>query len=255
MDPQAPTRLNYFSGQLLGPDDLRLEQDYQRGSLQRLARMAVGYGTLSGLDVTAAADDGQVTVVVGPGAAIDRFGRLIVVPAGQVIADPFQPTDDDGRPRGAPVRDGTVTLLLLFAEEVGDGQPVARGAGEVDQRRADRTVESFRIVIREGGPPPEPGLSAAQRDALLSADPRRGVDRRTALCEAADRSHRPPAEAGVVLASLKGSKDGSSVTIDQCGPRRDLYSNAQLLDLVLCLADRLTAIEHAQRAPRRPAGD
>lgn len=57
----------------------------------------------------------------------------------------------------------------------------------------------------------------------------------------------------MVLASLTRSNGGSSVTVDQCGPRRDLYSAAQLLDLVLCLGDRLTAIERAQRASRRRA--
>ncbi len=253
MDPQAPTRLSYFDGRFLGAADLQLEQDYHRGSLQRLGRLALGYGVLCGLDVTATTGDGQVQVLVEPGTAIDRLGRLIVIPAGHVLADPFQPTDDDGCPRGAPVRDGTVTLFLRYAEQDGDGQPVAGGAGEADERRPGRTVEGFRIVIREGEAPPQPGLSAAQCAALLPADPREGFDSRAALREAMDRSCQPPAEAGVVLASLARSGDGSSVTVDQGGPRRDLYSAAQLLDLVLCLADRLAAIEQAQRAPRRRA--
>ena len=253
MDHASPTRPSYVSGQLLDADDLQLQQDYHRGNLGRLSRLAIGHGVLSGLDVTAAPREGHIEVFVSPGTAIDPFGRQIVIPAWYVVADPFQPTDDDGRSRGAPVREGTVTLFLLYAEQESDGRPVAHGAGETDPRRPNRTVESFRIVIREGKPPPEPGLSAAQCDALLPAHPRPGFARRAALCEAMDRSRQPPAEAGVVLASLTRSSEGSSVTVDQCGPRSDLYSAAQLLDLILCLADRLTALEHAQRASRRRA--
>lgn len=102
---------------------------------------------------------------------------------------------------------------------------------------------------------PRTSLGFRPRSAMPSCPLTRDGDfaRRTALCEAMDRSYRPPAEAGVVLASLTRSNDGSSMAVDQCGPRRDLYSAAQLLDLVLCLADRLTAIEHAQRASRRRA--
>jgi hypothetical protein len=250
MDPQAPTRVNYFDGQLLDADDLRDEQDYHRGRHQRLGRLAVGSGVLCGLEVTVTGD-GQV--VVAPGIAIDGLGREIVVPAACLLADPFQPTDDDGQPRGEPVRDGTVTLFLCYAELAGDAQPVVPGAGEAGDRMPDRTVESFRIAIRDGERPPGPGLSTAQCDAFLPADSPRGFDRRAALREALDRSCWPPGEACVALASLTLSTGGSSVVVDRSGGRWDLLSAAQLLDLVLCLADRLTALEQAQSASLRQA--
>ena len=247
MDPQAPTRVNYFEGQFLHAADLRDEQDYHRGRHQRLGRLALGSGVLCGLEVTVTGD-GQI--VVEPGIAIDGLGREIVVSAACVLADPFQPTDDDGQPRGKPVRDGTVTLFLCYAEQEGDAQPVAPGTGEAGNL-PDRTVETFRLVIRDGERPPEQGLSTAQRDAFLPIDPPRGFDRRTALREVLDRSCRPPGEACVVLASLTMSNGGSSVVVDQRGGRRDLISAAQLLDLVLCLADRLTALERAHAASPR----
>lgn len=63
-----------------------------------------------------------------------------------------------------------------------------------------------------------------------------------------------PDEAGVVLASIARSKTGRSVVIDHGGRRRDIYSVAQLLDLILSLADRLTAVEGAQSAARGKPG-
>ena len=244
MDPQAPTRVNYFAGQFLDAADLTDEQDYHRGKHQRLGRLAVGSGVLCGLEV-AVTGDGQL--VVEPGIAIDGLGREIVVPAACVLADPFQPTDDDGQPCGEPVREGTVTLFLCYAERESEARPVAPGAGE-EGNPPDRTIESFRLVIRDGERPPGPGLSSAQCDAFLPAIPPRGFDRRTALREALDRSCRPPREACVVLASFAVSNGGGSVAVDQRGGRRDILGAAQLLDLVLCLADRLTALEHAQSA-------
>jgi hypothetical protein len=251
MTLQAPTRVNYFTGQFLDAADFRDEQDYQRGRHQRLSRLAVGSGVLCGLEVTATAD-GQV--VVEPGIAIDGLGREIVLGAPHVLADPFQPTDEDGQPRGARVADGTVTLLLCYAERAGDAEPEPGAAAESDDQSPDRTVEGFRIVIREGEPPLDPGLSSAQAAVFLPAAPRRGFDRRVALYEALDRSCQLPEEAGVVLASIGRSKTGRSVVVDQGGRRRDIYSVAQLLDLILSLADRLTAVEGALSAARGKAG-
>jgi hypothetical protein len=103
MSLQASTRVKDFTGQLLDPDDFRDEQAYHRGRHQRLSRLAVGSGVLCGLEVTATAEG---HVLVEPGIAIDPLGREIVLVDARVLADPFQPTDEDGRPRGARVDEG-----------------------------------------------------------------------------------------------------------------------------------------------------
>lgn len=249
-DLTAPTRVNYRSGQLLDAGDLTDEQEYHRARHQRLSRLAVGSGVLCGLEVNAT---GAGQVVVGPGVAIDPLGREIVLTASHLVTDPFLPTDADGVPTGVPAVEGPVTLYLSYAER--GGRPVPPGIDAVasDDDAFDRTIETYRIVVREGEPQLDPGLSAAQSEVILPAAPRRGFDRRVALYDALDRSCRAPAESLVVLASITPSKTGGAVVVDQGSRRRDLYSTAQLLDLVLALADRITAVEQAQASSRRQA--
>ena len=67
---------------MLGVEDFQAEQTYHRGRLARVLGVALGTGTLSGLNVTlstpAAAKDVEVQVTAG--IAIDRAGRVIEVP-------------------------------------------------------------------------------------------------------------------------------------------------------------------------------
>jgi hypothetical protein len=79
--------LNYFFGQLLGPEDLRAEHDYFAAKLAVMQRWTIGYGVVCGLEVTLERDDDcatrdefdRVEVVVGAGVAVDCEGRLLVV--------------------------------------------------------------------------------------------------------------------------------------------------------------------------------
>lgn len=78
---EGPDRVHYATGVLLGAEDFQAEQDYHRGRLARALAYAMGHGTLAGLEVvhepaqTARAE----RLVVAPGLAIDRIGRLIEV--------------------------------------------------------------------------------------------------------------------------------------------------------------------------------
>src|SRR5688572_14861911 len=72
----APKRNHYFYGKLLDEMHLRLEQDYFNGKRALLNRLALGAGVLCGLRVE---PDGKF-VKVSAGAAIDGFGREIIVP-------------------------------------------------------------------------------------------------------------------------------------------------------------------------------
>lgn len=84
----APERPHYATGMLLGAEDFLAEQAYHRGRLARALAWLHGYGTLAGLRVTvqpatSATPDIPATpeqLVVDPGLALDRLGRLIELP-------------------------------------------------------------------------------------------------------------------------------------------------------------------------------
>ncbi len=82
-----PDRLHYATGVLLGAEDFQAEQDYHRGRLARALACIVGHGTVAGLEVIhqgrrAATEEGPARperLLVEPGLAIDRLGRMIEV--------------------------------------------------------------------------------------------------------------------------------------------------------------------------------
>jgi len=82
-------RLHYATGELLGADDFQSEQLYHRRQLAMTRRFLYGSGTLAGLKVEALPGDkdqldssklDEVQIIVKPGLAIDRAGRLVEVP-------------------------------------------------------------------------------------------------------------------------------------------------------------------------------
>jgi len=84
---EGPDRVNYATGVLLGAEDFQAEQDYHRSRLARAMAYAMGHGTVAGLEVvhepeqvadatTAARSE---RLLVEPGLAIDRIGRMIEV--------------------------------------------------------------------------------------------------------------------------------------------------------------------------------
>jgi hypothetical protein len=80
-----PDRLRFSTGEMLGADDFDLEQTYHRRQLARSLLYSYGSGVLAGMEVAAefqAGADGaenEVEIVVKPGLAIDRLGRLIEI--------------------------------------------------------------------------------------------------------------------------------------------------------------------------------
>lgn len=90
---EGPDRVHYATGVLLGAEDFQAEQDYHRGRLARALAYAMGHGTLAGLEVShqpaQAGDETQPArpeeVIVAPGLAIDRRGRLLEVPRSRCL--------------------------------------------------------------------------------------------------------------------------------------------------------------------------
>jgi hypothetical protein len=98
---EPPRRPVFVAGQLLTAEMLQAEQDYHRG-MRRLHNRLHGYGVVDGLDV-GLGDEGDVTV--GPGLALDAFGRELVV--------------TDVRSVDAPAvveADGPLDLVLVWDE-------------------------------------------------------------------------------------------------------------------------------------------
>jgi hypothetical protein len=77
-------------------------------------------------------------------------------------------------------------------------------------------------------------LLLEERDFWLTAGRRRGL-----LCRLWGRACPTPEDPCVPLAVIVIGDDGTVTRIDNCAPRNVLYSNAQLFDLILCLADRV----------------
>ena len=77
-DPAGPIqRVHYFEGQFLHEADFTADQDYHREMLRHHNRALHEPGIASGLDVEF--DEGQTSVTVQPGLAIDGEGREIVL--------------------------------------------------------------------------------------------------------------------------------------------------------------------------------
>ena len=98
--PDGPDRVHYATGMLLDARDFEAEQSYHRGRLARALSYANGIGTVAGLGVAWEQQDseGQLVdrVVVEPGMAIDRLGRIIEVTRPACIR--LQPWYDSQKP-------------------------------------------------------------------------------------------------------------------------------------------------------------
>lgn len=235
----TPERNRYYYSKLLDSYHLELEQRYGNSKRWLINRLSLGQGVLCGLEVTASADGRGVAV--SPGVAIDGYGREIIVPETSRAIDVRQPTDDCGRPDGLPLRGaGTVTLYICYHEC--EAEPAAVMVSECGpERRCENGLirERYRLRIGRDEPAP-PGLITPEQCARIFAQPPANTSRRTVLCQTLDDLCTTPDEACVPLAIIRVDEQGRIVQpIDKCTFRRTVYSNAVLLDLILCLAARV----------------
>lgn len=121
-------RVNYTLGMILGVDDFVQESVYHSSHREALARLALGYGTASGLDVglVPAKDEGgkvdDFEIHVSPGTAILPSGKLVHVDAEQCCSL----LDWAGSPKIARIEiaaaDGTKSKLPVALDGPGDGK-------------------------------------------------------------------------------------------------------------------------------------
>ena len=131
---EGPDRVHYATGVLLDAEDFRAEQDYHRGRLARALAYVAGSGTVAGLKVihepaiepVPESDDPvessgrEERLLVEPGLAIDRLGRMIEVPRPLCIrlnrwyeTEPAQSLNDGWH--GDPINGVVVDLFIRFA--------------------------------------------------------------------------------------------------------------------------------------------
>jgi hypothetical protein len=78
----APERPHYATGMMLGAEDFLAEQAYHRGRVARARAWLHGVGTVAGLraGILPATGAEAEQLMVEPGLALDRLGRLIEIP-------------------------------------------------------------------------------------------------------------------------------------------------------------------------------
>jgi hypothetical protein len=240
----APVRNRYFYGKLLDAFHFELEQSYFNRKRALLNRLALGSGVLCGLPLAPTNDGGRV--VVGPGVALDGWGREIVLPQASPAIDPRQLTDACGRPAGRIDGAGSVTICLAYHECPAEPAPVLVSS-ECDTSLGcapSVTCEGYAILVRAGAPPPiAPGCGFPGLFGPEAGLPERYAD----LVDRISQSCPEPAQMPcVVLARIDLPDKDASGSFPPITPamidihvRPLVYSNTLLFELLLCLADRV----------------
>jgi len=241
----APRRNRFYYGKLMDVLQFETDQTYHRRQQALANRLTVGKGVLCGLSLRIVDD----RLELGSGSAIDGMGHLIEVPH-SVQIDPWGEDDacpcceeETRRPRPRD-ESGTVTIWLCYRECVTDLAPaLVDDCATPDRCEAGTTVETYCIRLTDGAPEPRapsPGCEAlGLHDIALERDERIRL-RRTRLCELLDAGcEADPDAACVPIATVELTANGTIGALTVCPVRPRLYSNDTLLELILCLADRI----------------
>jgi hypothetical protein len=122
--------VNYFSGQLLGADDLKAEQDYVRARFRRMNLASLGAGIVSGLAVSVSKDGNSINVA--PGLAIGPSGDEIAVTSPQSAA--LTPLDK------------ALLVQIRYAEKLCNPVPAGADVGDVEVQYS-RVLETFELIV------------------------------------------------------------------------------------------------------------
>lgn len=206
---EPPDRVHYATGVLLNAEDFEAEQIYHRGRLARALAYLHGSGTVAGLRVEWQSalnpgDDPQLpngreeSLIVHPGLAIDRLGRIIELPAPACIRLNrwYRGQSSDAliealHPRVPPLADdpysGVVVDLFIRFHICERGKTPSFAAGPFDALDAvvpSRLRDGYKLelVLRPEDAPPLP--SSRWPDVSAIADePTRAATLRSAIYE------------------------------------------------------------------------
>lgn len=184
---QSPDRVFYATGMLLDAQDFLAEQLYHRARLARALTYLHGSGTVAGLRVEWEAEtpEREESLLVRPGLAVDRLGRLIEIPRDACIRlnrwYEAQNPDDLVQGLHGPPFDGVVVDVFVRYEACERGKTPAFATGPFDALDAvqpSRLRDAYRLelVIRREANPNLP--ANPWPDLAAITDP---ADRRTAL--------------------------------------------------------------------------
>jgi hypothetical protein len=247
MPPTAPLtafeRNNFVYGLLLDVDRFRKDHAFFNGKRWLLNRLTLGAGVVAGLDVRTAAGP-PAAWTIEPGLALDGAGREIVISETRLF-DPFQPTDDDGKPAGPPLTSGTVEVCIAYKELPVDPVPMlvpdCDGSGEC----APSTIRESFVVVVHAAPEAAPPAGCSMPDFPVPVAA--GVH--DALARWSLQAPLAIGEPVVAIASI----DLGAKSIDVVTGRAVVYSNLALRELVVCLAGHIAST--ATRVLRYVAGD
>lgn len=263
-DPPKPLERNrFYPRKLMEVRHWEAEQAYHRSVRQLVTRLGTGNGVLCGLEVTPTE---LGTLVITAGVAADGYGRLIIVPE-DLEVDPSRLSGVDAE----PVTDGVVTVSVCY-RECGTDLVAMRPSSCDDRPRLvpNMIAESYCVRVTSGATE-RTGLPDGLCAALAGA--RHGDD------EVPDEGAKPDGsevpDDGEVPGDVEAPEaehhdldaEERRALLDRLAPRgcgcaddcvplatvaftegrptlsttvRTLIrSNCELLDLILCLADRL----------------
>jgi hypothetical protein len=196
-------------------------------------RLALGSGVLDGLDLTY---DGKA-LKLGPGMAIDRIGRDLVVPAA-VTVDITHVTDAQGNPTG-PVPAGATTLeiSLVYAEKKIDSVAVLVPDCNHPNGCAPSVIEEgYAIVVTSVAANTSPPDGGCHNSWFLLPP---GPQLKTAIANRVAREcAKIPSDTSIPL----GRFTLPSGPVDSVSDRRLVYHNGLLFELITCLATRVSEI-------------
>ena len=201
---ESRDRVSYDTGVLLDAEDFEAEQLYHRSRLAQALLWLNGFGTVAGLrvEVEGPAQTDEEKLILRPGMAVDRLGRVIVIPAEVCLRlnrwYEAQAADDLGLSFDAGSSTVVTDVFLQYkACPRGSTPAVATGPFDAtDAIRPSRVRDGYRVDLvlhRQPPPPPSPmwedlsGLAPAERrtrwkDAVLSSwDARHGAPDSEAL--------------------------------------------------------------------------
>ncbi|MET9901701.1 hypothetical protein [Streptomyces sp. NPDC006446] len=237
MTTKALQRNRFYPRKLMEVRHWQAEQVYHRRARELVTQLGLGTGVLCGLDVTLT---GTGTLEIGCGVGVDGCGRIVVVP-GDIEVDPRRLTDACGRPSGETADDGGVTVWLCFHECGTDLVPLPPElCNDEVSCIASMTREAYAVLVTRDPAPPV-GLPPEVCEALFHPDRAAGEEEDQeslhALLDRLDPRNCAPGPVCIPLAAVEFGGYGGT-TLDT-GVRTVIRSNRNLLDLILCLADRV----------------
>jgi hypothetical protein len=277
----APRRNHFFYGKRMDVQHFEMEQSYGKLKQWLMNRLSLGKGVLCGLKVTVdgsrvCIDPG--VAIDGLGREIIVPVRTCVDP---LKMDDSCCGGHGERPahRERP-REGLFTLWVCYHECFADHEPVLVSDCHTRSQCSPGTiVESFCYKVTPGiapplgdpdwcarlwkakpdpnqpedgggetppdtGEAPDTRLVGAGGSSLTAAESQAIVEamqsRRRMLCGLFDANCEPGDADPCVPLAVIGVR-GDELLVESCLVRPRVFSNAQLLDLILCLADRLDA--------------